>query len=311
MAENEIQYLREHNRPRMNFHRSNAEPQLPLEAVSVLERYLQLATCMVPPHGEQDTHSPTLWHPDLHLDNIFVDPESRQITSIIDWQGATVMPMYLQCGIARAFESPYRVLNSWAVSDLPADYDSLDPVEKANIDLKRKTEMSHKYYEAKTKTINPRHWAALNLDQIELRKKPVHYAVGVWDDQQLYFLRRVLIRITENWDELCPGAAPCPVQFSKKELAMQATEDENMEGILGLFETFLDKWTLSPDGMVEPLEFDKVVSDSEEQRKKFIDLAKDEGERLLFERLWPYQDGDRHGDVPTGITNTDCRQNNL
>lgn len=27
-----------------------------------------------------------LWHPYLHLDNVFVDPETQEITSFIDWQ---------------------------------------------------------------------------------------------------------------------------------------------------------------------------------------------------------------------------------
>lgn len=58
---------------------------------------------MFPPKSLDDTHSPTLWHPDLHLDNIFVDPESQQITRIIDWQSAAVMPFFYQCGIARIF----------------------------------------------------------------------------------------------------------------------------------------------------------------------------------------------------------------
>ncbi|KAL2368629.1 hypothetical protein RJZ57_006990, partial [Blastomyces gilchristii] len=37
-----------------------------------------------------------LWHPDLHLNNVFVDPESHEITYIVDWQSAAVVPLFFQ-----------------------------------------------------------------------------------------------------------------------------------------------------------------------------------------------------------------------
>jgi hypothetical protein len=40
---------------------------------------------------------PALWHPDLHADNIFVDPnEPTEIVSIIDWQAVNISPLFLQ-----------------------------------------------------------------------------------------------------------------------------------------------------------------------------------------------------------------------
>ena len=85
MSTNEIKYVKTHAHPRMNYHRSSTEPELPDEVLTLLERYLQLSPAMVPPKSPDDTHSPTLSHPDLHLDNVFVDPESQQITRVIDW----------------------------------------------------------------------------------------------------------------------------------------------------------------------------------------------------------------------------------
>jgi aminoglycoside phosphotransferase (APT) family kinase protein len=37
----------------------------------------------------------TLSHPDLHLDNIFVDPDTKRITHIIDWQSAVISDVFL------------------------------------------------------------------------------------------------------------------------------------------------------------------------------------------------------------------------
>lgn len=50
----------------------------------LLEIYTALAPHLAPtPTSEQLNR---ISHPDLHLDNIFVDPETYCITSIIDWQ---------------------------------------------------------------------------------------------------------------------------------------------------------------------------------------------------------------------------------
>jgi hypothetical protein len=58
----------------------------------------------------QDNATPILVHPDLHMSNIFVDPEDpTKITSIIDWQSASIEP---------AFMCPLPVLDF----ALPADY---------------------------------------------------------------------------------------------------------------------------------------------------------------------------------------------
>jgi hypothetical protein len=60
MATNEKLVIKSHAHPRVNYHRSSTEPELPEEVLNFLDRYLQLAPAMVPPIGTEDTHSPTL-----------------------------------------------------------------------------------------------------------------------------------------------------------------------------------------------------------------------------------------------------------
>jgi aminoglycoside phosphotransferase (APT) family kinase protein len=199
MATNEMRFIKTHARPRMNYHRSSAELELLEEMLDLLDRYLQLALAMMPPLGTDDTHSPTLWHPDLHLDNVFVDPESKKITRIIDWRSAAVMPFFYQCGVSRMFQHPGTVADGWALSELPEDYDSLDQSEKAKIDSVLKSEACQKYYEAETKSKNPRHWAALQLQNADVRTEPSRLVMNVWEDRDVFFLRRALLSIVEQW----------------------------------------------------------------------------------------------------------------
>jgi hypothetical protein len=60
MATNEIEYVKTHAHPRMNYHRSSTEPEMPEEVLTLLERYLQLSPAMVPPKGPEDTLTNTL-----------------------------------------------------------------------------------------------------------------------------------------------------------------------------------------------------------------------------------------------------------
>ncbi|GCB20818.1 altered inheritance of mitochondria protein 9, mitochondrial [Aspergillus awamori] len=93
----ESNWARCHAKPRMNYYRSAETPENPNEYLALLQRYLDVAPHLVPnlPSPELNNIN-TLSHPDLHLDNIFIDPETHQITSIIDWQLAAITPSFLQ-----------------------------------------------------------------------------------------------------------------------------------------------------------------------------------------------------------------------
>src|SRR5437870_180936 len=63
--------------------------------VGVLRDYLKVATQILP--NDVNLSKPTLWHSDLHSDNIFVDPsQPTRILNIIDWQAVNVSPLFLQ-----------------------------------------------------------------------------------------------------------------------------------------------------------------------------------------------------------------------
>ncbi len=295
MAKNDILYIEHHADPRMNYYRSSTQPQYPSEAVSLLNRYLKIADAMVPTdksETSEDINSPTLWHPDLHLDNIFVDPESRQITSIIDWQWSAVLPLYYQCGIPRAFENPRSTLGSAELPELPRDYATLPQDERTRVGVMGQSEACQKFYELETSSKNPRHWTALQLDNLDLRRRPTRLALGLWNSEFFFFFRKALMEIEEQWAELCPDSSQCPITFSEEELALHAYEEENQQGVGGILKLFKDRWSLPTDGMVDPADFAQTKAAIDDYRNVFLGTAEDEAERELFSRLWPYQDTD-------------------
>ncbi|XMA15244.1 hypothetical protein WAI453_008035 [Rhynchosporium graminicola] len=97
------------------------------------------------------------------------------------------------------FQHPGTVADGWTLAELPENYDNLDQTEKAKIDSDRKSETCHKYYEAETKIQNPRHWAALKLENASVRTEPSRLVVNVWEDRDVFFLRRALLSLVEQW----------------------------------------------------------------------------------------------------------------
>lgn len=292
MATNETKFVKAHARSRMNYHQSSTEPESPEELLTLLDQYLGLAPAMVPPRGLEDTYSPTLWHPDLHLDNVFVDLGSQQITRIIDWQSAAIIPFFYQCGIPRMFKNPGGVPNDLKMPELPDNYDTLDQNEKEKVDSARNSEICHKYYIVETMDHNPRHWDTLQLENIHVRTEPAHLVVNVWEDQDVFFLRRALLSIAEQWQELCPDSGPCPVAFSDQEIKIHAAEEESRSNVAEILRMFQDKWGLPVDGMVNPGTFKETRDAVAEMRDLFLTGADNDAERELFSKIWPYRDPD-------------------
>jgi aminoglycoside phosphotransferase (APT) family kinase protein len=62
--------------------------------LSVCRDYLKVVDHILPTDACQ---IPILWHKDLHLDNIFVNPEKpTEIVGLIDWQNSYVAPLFDQ-----------------------------------------------------------------------------------------------------------------------------------------------------------------------------------------------------------------------
>lgn len=285
----------------MNYHSSLVRPELPHEMLDLIDRYLQLAPAMVPPHSTEDTdiNSPTLWHPDLHLNNIFVDPESKKITHVIDWQSAWSLPLFYNSHVSDAIKhngpalTVLDDLDSWP--EPPENYHSLPPEEKRYIDIAISSEVLHKYYLSSTQAKTPRRWVVLQrAAELGLRTAPVAWVQRVWCDNEIFFLRYTLLNIANRWEELCPDAGPCPWVFTKDELAAYEHEKENRGYVSVILSHFKDNWGVPTNGYIEIERFAEVQDEMKKIRAEFVESADDEDEKQLVEKIWPYED---HADV--------------
>ena len=255
-------------------------PESPDEFLLLLARYMKLAPYLVPPPSRR-TYIKTLSHPDLHMDNIFVDPDAKEITHIIDWQSASISEMFLQRG------TPPMIPHSGTIgSDGKPDRGS------ERLDLKSKEQipdmMSH--YERLTKMSNPQRWEALNDEQTSILTKPVSLICGAWDREDVFSFRQALINIVARWENLFPDNCPCPIEFTESELELHGKEMELIEG-LGSIMRQLDAENMIPlGGMVRYQNYERAQHVNDLFKKDFISLAEDEQQRNLHSKVWPYQD---------------------
>lgn len=162
---------------------------------------------------------------------------------------------------------------------------------KKMADKEIESETLAKWYEASLVLRAPRQWAVfkqkISTDPI-ICKPLITLNGGVWDNRVLYFLRNSLMLLVAAWDKLFPEV-PCPIEFSSEEKELHGKEIENTEIVWKVLRSF--RWgTLLPiGGMIGPEEHDQAVENSRTLKAAFLTLAKDEEEKELYDKIWPFQ----------------------
>jgi serine/threonine protein kinase len=132
-AKKEIAYLTRFGQPLHPFRRLrreiyNYQKQLPSEHLDNLEKYLRVAPFLIP-DGNKTLSRPTLRHADVQPNNVFIS-DDLGITSLIDWQHCSILPLFLQCAIPNSFQNyGDAVSESLERPELPSHSDELSDRE--------------------------------------------------------------------------------------------------------------------------------------------------------------------------------------
>jgi hypothetical protein len=256
---NELEWAKVFAKSRMNYHWSMDDFESPEDYLSLIERYMKLVPYLSP----KTENKKTLFHPDLHLDNVFFDLQSQKITQIIDWQSASVCETFLQHKIPPML--PTSEENNGALDIIG-------------------------HYEKLTQAKNPQRWASLMEDHVSTRSKPVSLVTGAWSREDVFSFRHALINVVAHWPELEANLHPCPLNFTERELELHQTEMELLEG-LGTIMHQLDTEELIPlGGMVPRKDYAKAQAANLHFKEAFLNLAENPQQKDLHLRVWPYQD---------------------
>ncbi|KAH4122821.1 hypothetical protein HBI81_104630 [Parastagonospora nodorum] len=190
--------------------RQEVDPQVQIDS---LKDYLKVAPHIVP--EDPELCQPTIRHPDLSPNNIFVS-ESGDITGVIDWQHSTILPMFLQAKIPKHFQN-YGDDDSenFRRPELPANFDSLEESEKANeLELYRRRQL-HYFYLGFTSTNNKPHFHAMGKHNLIVRNRLYDTAGRPWEGDNTS-LKAELVQTSNYWPDVATSAmkeANFPVKY--------------------------------------------------------------------------------------------------
>lgn len=262
-----------------------------------LESYMKTAHYLLPKNKE--THKPVLWHPDLHTDNIFVDPEEpTRITGVIDWQAVHAAPIFLQVrrpALLLDFDGPIPPERLKAPR-LPENFAELSADEKIEAKKLHTAQAMYVLYEIELLQQCKDAGSALRGRDTLLTR--ITGLVGsLFTDGEPPVLS-CLIQAVDRWGEIVGWDAtgdqprvPCPIHFSEEERA-QVQEDlvkweegvEILDDIIRRFGAYTG-W----DGFVDHDNYDDLKQMVLGFREVFLDrMAATEEERREWVKAWPF-----------------------
>jgi hypothetical protein len=260
-----------------------------------LKNYLGLAPHLVP--KSQELNHPILRHPDVQPNNIFISEDYR-ISSLIDWQHAVVLLLFLAAGIPNSFQNyADSESRSFTPPQLPAQLDSLDEFERARAQEQYRRRHVHFFYLGFTQKFNERHWRALVEETDIIRRRTFDHAGEPWEGLNTP-LQYDLVQVARNWEKVVSPeddgiTPPCPVSFTQEEAQrIDALDDLHREAD-GDMENINEMLGIGSDGWMPSERFESVKVKAAEIREQA--LASADGEpwlRKMSERHWPFDDHD-------------------
>ena len=223
-AEKELAYLDQYGSPRVPYQHVrrehyNYEKQPPSDHAKNLRRYLCLAPSLVPDNDSLNAFC--IRHPDLTDSNLIVsiDSSGLQILSMLDWQHAAVLPLFLHAGMPDVIQNEEdEVSRSMAKPKLPDDFDALSEEEQGwEMELLRRR-LVHYYYNLSTATYNRVHHMGLVYWLGAFCRRIFNHATAVWEGETIELLT-ALIEMEFAWAIFAKNGTPCPVVFTEGEIA--------------------------------------------------------------------------------------------
>lgn len=291
-----MHYLAQYGRPLFPFDRMqretfNLEKQLPSVHLDSLQKYLKISSHLIP-RGSKELIRPVIRHPDLRPSNIFVSDE-YEITSLIDWQNATALPLFLHSGIPDDLDNSLDpVSSSLETPRLPEDLSSLSEESRLEQLATFARRHLHYLYMTETSRTNPTHFEALTIPFSVGRRKVYDLASAPWQGDNVP-LRSSLIFIKQQWPQIAASPdVPCPITFSAEEeqecLRLDDLEREAAEQLKDSMEML----GLGPEGWIASDNYEAAKEAIARMKKMCLEQAETDSDRIAIRDHWVFDDMD-------------------
>ncbi|KAF5854052.1 hypothetical protein GGP41_006855 [Bipolaris sorokiniana] len=248
--------------------------------------------------GNSTLVRPTMRHPDLQPNNIFAS-DDFSITSVIDWQHCTILPLFLQCGIPNSLQNyGDNISELLTLRGLPSNFELSENAKSHEVMLLRRRQL-HFFYVVATASLNPTHHDALTDNFGTLRRKLFEHA-GYPREGDIATLKNDLIYLTKKWDEVVASKSntgdetsnPCPIAFSEDEVAeclrlnyAQLEADKSLRNCR-------DVIGIGTEGWVPVEQYDEIKQREQEFMAAVLEAADSEGEGQNILEHWMFDNFD-------------------
>lgn len=264
--------------------------------IKAIESYLAMIRYIAP--ANQSIASPCLWHGDLHVENIFVNPEApTEIVGIIDWQSTQVAPLFYQARQPYFLDHEGVQVSGLERPQLPENFETLDnDAKKEANSLYFKQCLSALYRKFVYKYI-PRLYSALEY-QATPSFDLLLLARNLFIDGEATYLARV-VELESTWSTL-PGVIASkngdkhyPFCFSDAEKAdIEKSVNESLLGMQVMQSIQDTLGDLFPEkGIVKTEQYDEAKNALGQIKEQIIEqYAKNDHEKKVWEKEWPFDD---------------------
>jgi hypothetical protein len=295
VGQRELAWLQKFGKPRFPreplyrefYGRQEVDPQV---QIGSLLGYLEVAPHIIPERDE--LNHPTIRHPDLSPNNIFISA-SGDITGLIDWQHSTILPIFLQAKIPKHFQNyGDDDSESFRPPKLPENFDSLTDNEKEKeTELYRRRQL-HYFYLGFTSHNNKPHFHAMGKHDLVVRNRLYDTAGRPWEGDNTS-LKAELIRASTYWPEIATSGmkqAEFPAKYSEAEATECLNIDAKQKDVDAQMQRLRDFIGVNIDGWVPAEMYGEAREKERYIKQQMLEVAETAEEKRELNEHWPFQD---------------------
>lgn len=262
--------------------------------IAALENYLKLVKYLLP--TDDSITGSSLWHSDLHRENIYVNPDKPgEIVGVIDWQSTDLLPLFDHARQPYILDYDGPQVTGLERPALPENFQELTSEEQRRAQSLYLQMSLLALYKKLTHDRNERLYGAMEFRET-LSFELLLLTQNLLIDGEAHYQARIA-NLEHVWADLpgvrAHGNPPFPCHFSSDELT--AIYDDEAGTIRGMEYMELVKQTLGdlwPEkGIVRHDQYNESKEALRQAKLQLFDqLGLNEQERIDWDLAWPFDD---------------------
>lgn len=267
LSRNERRYILNNPWAKANYITSTQDNQDQSEYMELIYKYSALQEQLIRPEFNSDPC--TLSHPNLSLDNIWIDPKTEKIVSLTGWQSKAITPPLLKRPYPRFLDTEFQTQSG--------DRSQILPNER---------------YRELVKISDPLRYDRIfsNPQKYELLVGPMSSIFNAWNNGGIFRLRESLLAVRNLQQLVLTNPVPELEQFSSAELESHAKEKyarQELDMLFNMIQNVQHTVNIPRDGRVLAEDFERAQKLNEDYRQQYINLAAG-GRKTLLRKAWPF-----------------------